>query len=170
MNIKTKRLIFAIFIIINCICIFILSGQNAEKSSKTSSVVVEKVADTITSVNKKLKKETIIDNITFYVRKTAHFSIYTLLGILLMCEANTFEISKKRKLFICIISGAVYALSDEFHQGFVSGRSPEIRDVCIDTCGVFFGIIIILIIGKILYGIKKIRNYQIQGVIKENSK
>lgn len=170
MNIKIKRLILAIFIIINCMCIFFLSGQDAEKSSKTSGVVVEKVADTITSINKKVSKETIVDNVTFYVRKTAHFSIYTLLGMLLMCEANTFEVSKKRRLVVSIIFGALYALSDEFHQGFVSGRSPEMRDVCIDTCGVLFGIIIILIIGKILYSVKKIRNYQIREVVKENSK
>ncbi len=155
MNIKLKRLVFAIFIIINCIVIFSFSSQNAEKSSATSSIVVEKVTETITNINRSVKKESIVDTVTFFVRKTAHFSIYTLLGVWLMCEAGTYNISKKRKLIISVILGGLYAISDEFHQGFVSGRSPEIRDVCIDTCGVAFGCIIILILGKIVHCIKK---------------
>lgn len=150
MNTKVKRLIFAIIIVINCVTIFSFSAQNAEKSKKTSSVVVERVVDSIVNINKNIKKESIIENVTFYVRKTAHFSIYTSLGIWLMCEANTFEISKKRRLLICVMFGALYALSDEFHQGFVSGRSPEIRDVFIDTCGVLCGCIIALIIVKVV--------------------
>ena len=149
MNIRLiKRAIFAILIIINCIVIFNFSSQNSEKSSKQSDVVVERVVSSIEKKNKNAKKDpTLKDRVTFYVRKTAHFSIYTLLGIWLMNEANTFDISKKRRLVICLIFGCLYAISDEFHQSFVSGRSREIRDVCIDTCGVLFGCILVMLIG-----------------------
>ena len=34
----------------------------------------------------------------------------------------------------------VYASSDEIHQIFVSGRSGNIKDVIIDTCGSYLGI------------------------------
>ena len=37
-------------------------------------------------------------------------------------------------------------MTDEIHQLFISGRSGEIRDVCIDSLGVITGIIILLII------------------------
>lgn len=40
----------------------------------------------------------------------------------------------------------LYAAGDEFHQGFVDGRSPKFFDVGIDTAGVFTGTIFILII------------------------
>lgn len=155
MKIKVKRIIFAILIIINCIIIFNFSSQNSEKSNETSGVIVNQVVDSIGKVNKKVKKETLKDQVSFFVRKLAHFSIYTLLGIFLMNEANTFEITKKRKIIICILFGALYAISDEFHQGFVGGRSPEIRDVCIDTCGVIFGIILVMIAGKLISKIKE---------------
>ena len=154
MNIKIKRILFAVLIIINCIVIFNFSAQDSEKSSETSGVIVNRVVNTISSVNKKVKKETLRDVVSFYTRKTAHFSIYALLGIWLMNEANTFDISNRRKIFISVIFGLLYALSDEFHQNFVSGRSPEIRDVCIDTCGVLFGTIVAIIINKIVYKIK----------------
>ncbi|MBR2744206.1 MAG: VanZ family protein [Clostridia bacterium] len=149
-----KRAIFAILIIINCIVIFVFSSENSTKSNQTSGVVVERVVTTISKVNKKVKKETLRDKVTFYVRKTAHFSIYTLLGVWLMNEANTFDISTKRKIILCIVFGALYAITDEFHQSFVSGRSMEIRDMCIDTCGVLFGCLLVMLAGKVINLIK----------------
>lgn len=155
MKTKVKRIIFAILIIVNCIIIFNFSSQNSEKSNETSGVIVNKVVDSIGKINIKVKKEELEDQVSFWVRKLAHFSIYTLLGIFLINEANTFEITKKRKIIICILFGALYAISDEFHQGFVGGRSPEIRDVCIDTCGIIFGIILVIIAGKLISKIKE---------------
>ena len=155
MNIKLKRIIFGLLIILNCITIFCFSAQNSEKSSETSGVIVESVVTTISNVNKNVKKESIRDTVTFVVRKCAHFSIYTLLGIFLMNFANTFNISTRRKLLICVLFGILYASSDEFHQSFVGGRSPEVRDVCIDSCGVLFGNFLVIITGKIISSLKK---------------
>lgn len=155
MNIRLmKRVIFAILIIINCIVIFNFSAQDSEKSSKQSGVVVEKVVNTIERKNKNAKKDpSLRDKVTFYVRKTAHFTVYTLLGIWLMNEANTFDITKKKKWMICLLFGFLYAASDEFHQSFVGGRSQEIRDILIDTCGVAFGCILVTISCLIIKGI-----------------
>ena len=155
MNIKIKRIIFSILVIINCIVIFNFSAQDSEKSNESSGIVVNRVVNTISTVNKKVKKENIKDTVTFIVRKCAHFSIYTLLGIWLMNLANTFDISTKRKILMCVLFGILYASSDEFHQSFVGGRSPEVRDVCIDTCGVLFGNILVIIFGKIISVIKR---------------
>ena len=155
MNIKLKRIIFGLLIILNCITIFCFSAQNSEKSSETSGVIVESVVTTISNVNKNVKKESIRDTVTVVVRKCAHFSIYTLLGIFLMNFANTFNISTRRKLLICVLFGILYASSDEFHQSFVGGRSPEVRDVCIDSCGVLFGNFLVIITGKIISSLKK---------------
>ena len=154
MNIKIKRILFAVLIIINCIVIFNFSAQDSEKSSETSGVIVDRVVNTISSVNKKVKKETLRDVVSFYTRKTAHFSIYALLGIWLINEANTFDISKKRKVLISVIFGLLYAMSDEFHQSFVGERSPEINDVFIDTLGFVFGIMVVILV---------IKTYQIYG-------
>ena len=42
-------------------------------------------------------------------------------------------------------TGLLYAISDEYHQSFIPGRSAQWQDVLIDTTGVFVGVIIILI-------------------------
>ena len=65
---------------------------------------------------------------------------------------NTFIISKKRKILLSFLFGIIYAITDEFHQLFSSGRTAKILDVGIDTLGVGFGILIISII---IYLIKR---------------
>ena len=150
MNLRIKRIIFAIFVFVNCVVIFNFSAQDSNKSSETSSVVVDRVVNTITTVNKKAKGESIKEKVTFYVRKSAHFSIYTSLGIWLMCFIGTYDGTIKKKILICVIIGMLYAMSDELHQYFIGGRSAEIRDVCIDTCGVLFGNIVVIGIKSII--------------------
>ena len=45
--------------------------------------------------------------------------------------------------------GVLYAVSDEIHQCFVSGRSGELRDVLIDSAGVICGVVILrLLVGR----------------------
>ena len=41
--------------------------------------------------------------------------------------------------------GTAYAVTDEFHQSFVPGRSCELRDVVIDSCGVLTGVLAALL-------------------------
>ena len=44
--------------------------------------------------------------------------------------------------------GAAYAVTDEFHQLFVAGRSCEVRDMCIDAAGVLCGVMVVWLWGK----------------------
>lgn len=41
----------------------------------------------------------------------------------------------KHSALYALVTCILYACSDEWHQSFVSGRSPQITDICIDTCG-----------------------------------
>lgn len=149
MMLMIKRAIFAILIIVNCIVIFNFSAQNSEKSTESSDVIVNKVVNTISHVRKKTKKDTLKKTVTVVVRKLAHFSIYALLGVWEMLLLNTFNLSVKQKILMCVIFGGLYALSDEIHQNYVGGRSPEVRDVCIDTLGIFCGGMLGVAINKV---------------------
>ena len=55
----------------------------------------------------------------------------------------------KVKVILAVVFGCLYAISDEFHQVFVSARSGSIRDVFLDTIGVTNGALIVEIIVKI---------------------
>ena len=147
-KIKIVRIILVILIIINCLVIFKFSSEQSEKSDNRSGVIVEKIIE-LDPENKKLSIEEIEkkkEMIVTPVRKTAHFSIYTCLGALLYTFSKTFKGKEKAKVLVSIALAFLYACSDELHQHFVPGRSCEFRDVCIDTCGAIFGILIVFLI------------------------
>ena len=78
------------------------------------------------------------------IRKSAHFIAYLILGFLvshaMKNEASTATAWKRRgaSLLFCV----VYAISDEFHQLFVPGRGPMLKDVLIDGSGAAIGILL----------------------------
>ena len=74
------------------------------------------------------------------VRKAAHATEYTILGILLfMACRDSFEMNLKASFRTAFSVGTVYAATDEFHQLFVSGRAGMISDVLLDSMGVLLG-------------------------------
>ena len=115
--------------------IFSLSADSGEVSEAKSDSVIVKIAETI--LHRKLttlEKEEYIENTVVFVRKTAHFTLYFILGLLIISFLKEFGLSKK-SIIISIIVVLLYACSDEIHQTFVVGRSGEILDVFIDTIG-----------------------------------
>ncbi len=86
---------------------------------------------------------------SFIVRKCAHFLEYMILGGLVsLTLKEAFPKLRPRPALILLIAfgiGALYAVTDEFHQTFVSGRSGEVRDVLVDCGGVLLGVVIIAI-------------------------
>jgi len=70
----------------------------------------------------------------FLVRKTAHFSEYFIL-YLLMYNVVKEEFKIGKAILISVLGVFLYACTDEFHQTFIIGREGRFRDVLIDTCG-----------------------------------
>ena len=75
------------------------------------------------------------------LRKLAHFTEFTALGMLLTWRMGMLDKHSVRALAL----GAGAACVDETIQVFVPGRGPGILDVGIDTLGVTVGILLILI-------------------------
>lgn len=152
----TIRVVTLMLTIIVCIVIFKFSSEDSGKSTGTSDLVI----DTIININPftrnldDIKKEEIKENIKMPIRKLAHFSIYTVLGITTMLHMFTYSISKYKKMGSSLVIGMLYAISDEIHQLFVPGRSGQITDVCIDTIGVLFGISIVLVVQSMIRKVK----------------
>ena len=148
MNLNIKRTIFAILTIATCIIIFIFSNQNGEKSGLTSRGFVRKIVE-ITGITNNLnetEKEELIEKCQFVVRKLAHFSIYTVVGVLMMSLMSTYKLKQNKRIWISLIVGVLYASSDEIHQYFVPGRSARVFDVMIDSAGVCLGICIVIFV------------------------
>ena len=82
------------------------------------------------------------------IRKTAHFTEYFVFSMLLLraLRAGRRDVHWTWALEAIGIV-ALYASFDEFHQIFVPGRTPAVRDVLIDTLG---GVAAQLLIGLLL--------------------
>jgi VanZ family protein len=81
-----------------------------------------------------------IDIIHGLIRKFGHVTEYFILGLLLLCafRAGSPKLWSWRWAFFTITIVLFYAVSDEFHQSFVSTRTASIVDVGIDTAGGIF--------------------------------
>ena len=149
MKIKIIRLIILILIILNCLTIFRFSSEISDDSSGRSGRVVEFLVEMIPDIKNMPDNEMEIfkgEVLEPIVRKTAHYTIYTALGILTMSFALTYKGTKYQKGLSSTIFCLLYSISDEIHQSFVPGRSCELRDVFIDTIGVVTGVLLACLI------------------------
>jgi len=156
------RIITLILLVLTFISIFNFSNQDGQASSGVSRKVAKKIIDIYPytkNLNEENKKQ-IVEKIQPIIRKGAHLSIYTLVGILMMSFISTYNIKLKYRFLISILVGLGYASSDEIHQSFIPGRNASIIDVGIDTSGVLLGIILVLIIISVY---KKITKNKIIG-------
>jgi VanZ family protein len=67
-------------------------------------------------------------------RKVVHFAIYALLCFLIWRPLTTVT-GARRAILLALLVTSAYAVTDEWHQTFVEGRSGTIFDWLIDTAG-----------------------------------
>lgn len=151
-------IVFFILMICTFIIIFIFSSQDGNKSSLTSKTFVKKAIEIFpfTKSLSKVQKEKIIKNSQYIIRKLAHFSIYTIAGFCIMGFLKAFrKLKNKNVIYLTLIIGILYAISDEIHQMYSDGRTPKLLDVIIDSVGIMCGILIFLGISKLAKKINK---------------
>ena len=134
------------------VTIFGFSNQNSETSAGLSQKVTNFVVEFVPSIKNmpEKEKEEAEYRIEKVIRKIAHYSIYTLVGILLMSLMSTYKIKELDRIAVSLIVGVIYASTDEIHQAFVPGRGPLVTDVILDSIGVLTGICIVLLVYKII--------------------
>ncbi len=117
--------------------IFIMSATPGDLSGKESKAVVQLVVnaiETVTDHSVPLEGRAFLE---FIVRKAAHMMEYAVLYLL---YRHALLLSGNRKPAIAaLLLCAAYAVTDEFHQGFVDGRGSSPIDVLIDTAGAALG-------------------------------
>lgn len=66
-------------------------------------------------------------------------------GILVFFSFRAFSLDyeSKKALACAVIFSLTYALTDEYHQTFVDGRSGTLNDVFIDSLGIFLSFYLI---------------------------
>jgi len=149
---KTKKIVLAIFIVLLNAIIFLFSGQDGKASEALSDKVTVQVIDKYAEIKDKeytqKEKKKIVADVRVFVRKSAHFGIYFVLGILVYLFVCCYDV--KRPIVLAVLACAMFAGLDEFHQLFSPGRTARLYDIGIDTLGSSFGVGCILTKKKIL--------------------
>ena len=134
--------IIKFFLVLLCMAtIFGFSSDNAEESNKKSDGVIVRISEFL--VGHKLsekEREQKIEQYVTLIRKSAHLTIYLILGFLLLSYLREYRVLDTKTIMIAFIIAVLYACSDEIHQLVVPGRSGEIFDVIIDSIGSLTGI------------------------------
>ncbi len=126
------------------VLIFYLSSQPAVQSDglskKVTEIIIEKVGSVVPLDNETSTTADLVARFNHVVRKFAHFSIYFVLGILMINALRVSGVIGFKGFLFSLVFCILYAISDEVHQVFVPGRGAQVTDVLIDSLGAFVGI------------------------------
>ncbi len=170
-NFSLQKILASILVLMWMITVFIFSGQDGIDTLNTSGAVISVIeskttndssnvvsdnlgkTDNKNSLENKKYKYTYSNKIQKLVRKNAHYFLYMLGGVFLsvfFCANSKYKSSQIKLAIYAIITGIVYAFTDEFHQRFVPGRTGSLKDVFIDSMGVITGVVLVYILRIIL--------------------
>ncbi len=136
-----RKVIKIILVLLWMVMIFLLSNEEAVKSSKKSDGLIIRSVELFTGKSLSVQeKEKVLKYLVFPVRKCAHLSLYLILGILVISLLREYMVIDTKLVLLSLLICFLYACSDEIHQLFVPGRSGEVRDVLIDTLGACLGV------------------------------
>ena len=134
-------------------CIYKLSGMNSSKSNgKSADILNIIIADTLDVTNDygitnshpddaKIERASALMNTP--MRKVMHASVYLVLAFFIMILLNIITEHKYYWLtiLIALVLCVVFAITDEYHQTYVAGRTGQTMDVIIDSIGAIVGLI-----------------------------
>lgn len=86
-----------------------------------------------------------IDVSEHFIRKSAHFTEYTILGLLV---ANALKVFSVKEQLLGAFGCLLVAMCDESIQLFVEGRSGQVSDVWLDFAGALTGLLLYNVIKK----------------------
>ena len=131
--------------------IFSFSSQDGVTSSQLSYKVSYKIIETGGEILGADFEPWEIDSLAtrFHgvVRKIAHMTEYFALAVAVAFPLYVYGL---RGILLMLVAGmfcVAFACGDEYHQSYVEGRGPSTRDVLIDSFGVFWGIVLVRIVG-----------------------
>lgn len=134
--------------------IFGFSAQDAEQSGSLSLRISESAVEFLNSLTGGNWSRQFRDEMALYfehpIRKMAHFGEYTCVGILAYLIWRPWMKRGKRLYLLTVAWVFISGACDEFHQLFVPGRYGGPADVCLDTCGGIFGLLL-CIAAEMLY-------------------
>ncbi|MCR1898330.1 VanZ family protein [Irregularibacter muris] len=143
-NRKTKIILSWTGVILWMVMIFAFSAQPAKQSAGLSAKITQSIISIVDKVMP-LDLDTFmtvqrVEYLHHIIRKMAHFSVYLVLGLLLVHALRQSGVKGFKIFIFALILCISYAAFDEIHQLYIPGRSGQVRDVFIDSMGALTGI------------------------------
>ena len=145
------RVIMTVLTVAVIAAIFFNSSLDADESTEQSTPLTVFINNCLHSLGFTF---TITENI---VRKLAHFTEYSVMGAMLVTTVYLYTGRRGKTLCIALPIGVLVAVCDEQIQRFSEGRSCELRDVLIDSSGVLFAAMILMIFISLLENRRKVK-------------
>jgi len=136
--------------------ILFFSSQSSDISKKQSGYFVTFAQNIIQVIESRLNLKPINpEQLTHFIRKTAHvFNYFFLTLLLVFAWMETYRKKEQIKTFSWMIS-TIFSVIDEILQTFVPGRSGMFWDILIDQFG-----ILLALIATVLFLSKKLKLLQ----------
>lgn len=119
--------------------IFGFSAQTGDVSGDLSYKISYQIVQTGSRILHQTMDEEQLDEqaqkLEYPLRKCAHMTEYFLLALTTVLPLYVWGVRGNRLCFTAFFLCVLFACGDEFHQSFVSDRSPAVRDVLIDSIG-----------------------------------
>lgn len=85
----------------------------------------------------------------FLVRKTAHFTEYAVLGVLVAHAFDPEHAAEHMRLAAICLALVLVPSIDETIQLFMAGRSGQVTDVLLDCCGAATGVLLTYLVWRL---------------------
>ncbi len=149
---KKKQLIWLLLMILWMAVIFYYSHQPAAESSEISGSICYKIVSAINKICSQNWSDAQLaqraEGLSYPVRKAAHMSEYAILAVLILQVLNASTRRARYWMYYVIaqLLASLYAMTDEFHQLYIPGRSGAWSDVGIDSIGACLGLMLVFLV------------------------
>ena len=143
---KIKKIVAPILLVAWMGLIFYMSSQQGGESSSLSNKIVSKLFSLFPFLGDPHdEKADAFLTFSLIVRKGAHFTEYLILAVLAFFFISSYYVCMGSYLFSWGFA-TIYAITDEIHQTFVSERVGAVLDVCVDSAGALFGVVLVFLV------------------------
>lgn len=143
-------------LLILLIIVFISSGQTAEQQSLVSTLekwLPNKPLESILShfqipywgILVSIEERGYYPFVEFLIRKGTHFFYFGIIALAIYAALPKF----KYRTLTAVILTMLFAVADELHQSFTSGRTASAQDVMLDTTGAICALLLLTCIRMI---------------------
>lgn len=72
-----------------------------------------------------------------------HVGVFGILAVLVWWALGATSLPSGRRAVVAVLVAFLYGLADEWHQSFVPGRAPDVRDIVADVTGAILAMLVV---------------------------